>query len=184
MLIRARGFSLIELVIGMVVLAIALTLFTSVLTGQARHQSSLWHQMRATELAQTLLNEIVSRAFDENSPQGNTLQRCDQTGVAACINQIPSCPSTGVSASTEESNRAQYDDVDDYHCLVATGAAIQSSAGAGLAALYEGYTVRIQVDYAGTELGLSSNRLAKRIDVTVENIDGSSLLLSAYRGNW
>lgn len=183
MLIRNRGFTLVELVIGMVVLAIAFTLINALMANQMNRQGAMWHQMRATELAQTLLSEIVSRSFDENSPTGNSLLRCDQVGAASCLSQLPACPANGMSAATEESLRQQYDDVDDYHCLVAVGSSIQSSAGAQLAALYEGYTVRVSVSYAGTELGLS-NRLAKRIDVTVDSVDGSSLILSAYRGNW
>lgn len=184
MLTRNRGFTLIEMVVGIVVLAIALTMVTSALTTQSALQGNLWHQMRAAELGQTLLSEITSRAFDENSPLGNNLQRCDQTGVTACISSIPACPTSGVTVATEESLRSEFDDVDDYHCLVASGSSIQSSLGVGLASLYEGYTVRVFVSYAGTELGLASNRAAKRIDVTVENLDGTSLLFSAYRGNW
>lgn len=180
---RSRGFTLIELVVGMVVLAIALTMITSVLTSQTQQQGQLWHQVRAAELGQTLLNEIVTRAFDENSPAGNSLQRCDQSGAPACIAQIPTCPASGMSSATEEAQRGQYDDVDDYHCLVESGESIQSSAGIALAALYTDYQVQVQVQYAGSELGVA-NRLIKRIDVTVVTPDGSPLVFSGYRGNW
>ena len=49
-----RGFTLFELVIGMVVLAIALTLLTGILAPLHRDSGAIWLQVRSAELAQSL----------------------------------------------------------------------------------------------------------------------------------
>lgn len=177
------GFTLVELVIGMLVLAVALTLITSVLGPMLRSSSETWHQVRAAELGHSLMNEITSRAFDENSPRGTTMLRCNQAGASACIASIPACPAAGMSAATEESSRDLYDDIDDYHCLRLSGAALSNALNQSLADSYAEYQLSVSISYAGTDLAVA-NTLMKRIDILVTTPTGDVLAFRSYKGNW
>ncbi|MFT6209390.1 MAG: MSHA pilin protein MshD, partial [Colwellia sp.] len=75
---KPRGFTLIELVVGIVVFSIALMLFTSLIVPQAVRSVDPIFQVRATELAQSLINEIVSKPFDENSNRTGGTARCNE----------------------------------------------------------------------------------------------------------
>ncbi len=183
LLAKSRGFTLVELVIGMLVLAIALTLITSVLGPMMRSSSETWHQVRAAELGHSLMNEITSRAFDENSPRGTSGLRCNQSGASACIASIPACPASGMSVATEEASRELYDDLDDYHCLRLSGAQLSNTLNESLADSYAGYQLSVTISYAGSDLALA-NALMKRIDLQVTTPTGDVLAFRSYKGNW
>ncbi len=171
------GFTLVEIIIGMVVLAISLTIISGILGPMYVKSADPWHQVRAAELGQGVMNEILSRSYDESSSRSGSLLRCDETGAPACS------PEAAFGPDGAES-RASFDDVDDYHGLDQTGDAIRNSLDESLAGLYNAYRVRVAVSYRGTELGLADNRRAKRIDVTVTTPTGFDILFSAYKGNW
>ncbi|WP_427980905.1 type IV pilus modification PilV family protein, partial [Agarivorans sp.] len=63
----AAGFTLIELIVGIVVMAIALVVISSFLVPQARRSIEPVYQFRAAELGSSLMNEILSKSFDEQS---------------------------------------------------------------------------------------------------------------------
>jgi len=178
-----RGFTLVELVIGMVVLAVALTLITSVLGPMLRTSSEAWHQVRAAELGHSLMNEITSRAFDEQSPRGTNALRCNQAGASACIASLPACPVSGMSAATEEASRELYDDIDDFHCLRVSGAQLTNILNESLAASYAQYQLSVVISYAGSDLAVA-NSLMKRIDLQVTTPAGDVLAFRSYQGNW
>jgi MSHA pilin protein MshD len=178
------GFTLIELVIGIVVLAVALTLLTGVLAPLHRSSGSIWLQVRSSELAQSLLSEVMARSFDENSSRSGSLLRCGEVGANACAATIPACPVSGMSALTEESSRPDYDDVDDFHCLRADAASLTDWLGNSLASRYANYQVAIVVSYDGTSSGAASNGLVKRVTLTTTAPDGNVLTFSALKGNW
>ncbi len=178
-----QGFTLVELVIGMVVLAVAFALITSVLGPMMQNSSQTWHQVRAAELGHSLMNEITSRVFDENTPRGTNYLRCGQSGANACIASIPVCPASGLSTSTEEASRDLFDDVDDYHCLRLSGAQLSNALNESLAATYAQYQLSVEVSYAGADLALANN-LAKRIDIAITTPEGEVLAFRSYKGNW
>lgn len=179
-----RGFTLVELVIGMVVLAIALTLLTSVLAPLHRDSGAIWLQVRSAELAQSLLSEVMARSFDENSSRSGSSLRCGETGAGSCAASLPACPVSGMSAVTEEASRQDYDDVDDFHCLRADAASLTDWLGSSLASRYAGYQLAIHVSYDGANTGAASNNLVKRITLDITAPDGTVLTFSALKGNW
>lgn len=208
---QRAGFTLIEMIVGIVVLAIALVVITGALGPLYKRSSDPWHQVRAAELGQSFLNEIMARAFDEASDKAGGEYRCDaQVGaepepgatpcnnslllssdpVLACSEQL-SCEDTGgCSAWREEAERASYDDVDDFHAYVGTGVDIANVLGSGdpdaaLASYYQSYKVCVDVRYAGTELSATtSERKAKKITVSIVTPSGEEVNFSAYKGNW
>jgi MSHA pilin protein MshD len=208
---HSAGFTLIEMIIGIVVLAIALVVITGALGPLYKRSSDPWHQVRAAELGQSFLNEIMARAFDEASDKAGGEFRCDahvgvepEPGATACNNSLLlsnapvlacseqlSCEDTGgCSAWREEAERASYDDVDDFHAYVGTGADIANVLGSGdpdaaLASYYQSYKVCVDVRYAGNELpGISSTRKAKKVTVSIVTPSGEEVNFSAYKGNW
>ena len=179
------GFSLIELIIGMVVLAIALLLISSILGPLFVRSSEPWHQVRAAELGHSLMNEIMARSFDENSSHGTQLSRCGEAGASACLATIPACPASGMSSATEEASRDLYDDVDDFHCFRGTGAAVTNILNESLQQSYLNYQVSVLVSYAGNDTTASLPlRAAKRVDISVQLPDGNVIVFTGYKGNW
>jgi MSHA pilin protein MshD len=89
------GFTLIELIVGMVVLAIAILMVSQIMGPMLVRSTEPWHQVRAAELGHSLMNEIMALSFDENSSRGSNLLRCNEAGAATCIASLPACPATG-----------------------------------------------------------------------------------------
>lgn len=77
----ATGFTLIELIIGVVVLAFAFSLIATLIFPQAIRSAEPVLQVRAANLAQAFVEEIQGKAFDDNSAQSGGTLRC---GEAAC----------------------------------------------------------------------------------------------------
>ncbi|MDV6315948.1 prepilin-type N-terminal cleavage/methylation domain-containing protein [Idiomarina sp. HP20-50] len=168
---RTQGFTLIELIVGIVVIAIV-TLVVTVGMGQLFRQSvDPWQQVRATEIGQGLMNEIMARDFDENSNVGNQYVRCSE-GSGSCTTPAP-CPTDGSTPNAEESQRKQFDDVDDYNGLRLTGAELSGPSSNH----YNGFEAWVCVSEK------AANKL-KRITVTIATPQNSTLELSAIKGNW
>lgn len=180
---KQAGFTLLELIVGVVVLGIALLMISSILGPMYIRSSEPWQQVRAAELGHSLMNEIMARSFDENSSRGATLLRCGEAGADSCIAVIPACPVTGMSSATEEASRDLYDDVDDFHCFRGDGAAVSNILNESLADSYRNYQVEVFVSYAGADVGLP-NQSAKRVDISVILPSGDSIAFSSYKGNW
>jgi prepilin-type N-terminal cleavage/methylation domain-containing protein len=64
---KQSGFTLIEIIVGIVVLSISYALLTSLIYPLASQSAAQIHQIRAAELGQSMVNEILGKAFDENS---------------------------------------------------------------------------------------------------------------------
>lgn len=156
---NARGFTLLELIIGIVVLAISFSVITSFLLPQTTQSANQIHQIRAAELGQSLMNEILSKAFDDNSDMSGGFLRCGEVAAPNCT--------LATALGAEEANREDYDDVDDYIDLDPND--IQDIEGAALGNLYQGYTASVNVVYDGNYDGADDGSvgLAKLITVTI-----------------
>lgn len=179
----SAGFTLIELIVGMVVLAIAILMVSQIMGPMLVRSTEPWHQVRAAELGHSLMNEIMAMSFDENSSRGSNLLRCNAAGAASCIASLPACPATGMTSATEEANRSLYDDVDDYHCLRADGGSLTDILNQNQAATYNNYRVEIYVSYAGSRLGLANNT-AKQVEIQVSTPGGEVIVFTGFKGNW
>lgn len=182
-MLNSRGFTLLELVIGFVVLGLVLAGFSALLVPNQQQSVQTWQQVRAAELAQSLLNEIMARSFDEQSDRSGTGLRCGESGASSCLASFAACPASGMTASTEEAVRSAYDDVDDYHCLRGDASSFSDMLGASLAQDYAGYQIAVQVSYAGSSVGVG-NTLMKRITLVVTTPTNLTLQFDAFKGNW
>lgn len=170
MLRRAAGVTLIELIVGIVVLAIAMNIIVSVLGPLSVKSVDPWHQVRAAELGQSLMNEIMGKAFDEQSSRSGSLLRCNESGAPACT--------LAANFGPEGESRAQFDDVDDFHLLDVSGAAINNILGndSRMQDLYRGYRVQVQVSY--------HSAVSKRVVLTITTPTGAVIEFASLKGNW
>lgn len=137
-----KGFTLIELISGIVVFAVALTIVTSLIASQSRRSIDPIWQVRAIELGQSLLNEINAKAFDEQS---------DMLGGSARCNESVACTASGSLGPDAGEGRASFDDIDDFNGLDVSGLAITNSLGEALVGpqgtLYNGFRAQVSVYY-------------------------------------
>lgn len=165
---KSAGFTLIEVIIGMVILAISFSVIMQVIIPTEQHSADQIHQVKAAELAQSLLAEISARAFDENADMVGGLIRCDDAaaGGVNCTDEADFDTELG------ETERSLYDDVDDYHGYSAK----VNASGEALDSSYNSFELAVLISYQGTELGLGNDRLAKRIMITVTTPDRKSVV--------
>ncbi|MFM4963485.1 prepilin-type N-terminal cleavage/methylation domain-containing protein [Aeromonas bivalvium] len=183
---RARGFTLIELVVGIVLLSVALTGILGLLISQAPQSVDPVQQVRAAQLAQRLLGEILQKSFDEHSDHNGGRYRCGETMAGV---SIPAC-SSSYGPDPDEVGLASYayNDVDDFD----TGgqwrdASLFTQTGAGVSDQeYRRYQVKIAVtpDTLFGSPGLGAESIGKRVALTVRLPDGSEVAFTLYRGNY
>lgn len=168
MLVRShtqRGATLVELVMTIVIISVAIAGVVGAFSLIAGRSADPLNQSRAVSLAQLYMDEILAKRFAEGSPVGG-----GQTAAADCGD---------IGADGGES-RNDFDDVDDYDGL---DSAPENSEEAALSG-YNGFNVSISVECAGSEVGLTSDDLAKRIDILITDPSGNDYQFSAYRGNF
>lgn len=186
----SRGFTLIELIVGIVLLAVALTGILGLLVNQAPRAVDPVQQVRAAQLAQRLLGEIMEASFDQASDHNGGRFRCGET--QAGVSYPPCTSSAHYGPDPGENAPYLYNDVDDFDSAgqwLAANTLVQQSA-LGPQDEYRNFAVRIAV--VGRDLSASDPDTAcadpcsigKRITLTVRLPDGSSLDFAAYRGNY
>lgn len=181
---KQYGFTLIEIIVGIVVLAIALTIITSLIVPAARQSVSPVYQVRAAELGQAMLNEITGRSFDENSDRRGGQIRCGEHNIE--------CTPIDDFGPEQNQNRPQFNDVDDYHCLtnnISSSAPcfseLKNALGEIIAERYPNYLYAISVCYSTAQGGcVSSITPLKRITVTITTPEGQDLAFRSIRGNF
>ncbi|WP_022945528.1 prepilin-type N-terminal cleavage/methylation domain-containing protein [Pseudoalteromonas ruthenica] len=162
---RARGFTLVELILGIVIFAIAMVIVFTLIAPQARQSAEPLVQVKAAKLGQSLMNEILGKAYDENSDRSPPFQRCDEKPVGCSTTRGP-----------EEGSRDLYDDVDDYNGLSITD----------VGGTYSGFAASVVVAIDGDYDQSSNDNIeqAKRIEVTITAPNGERYRFDAYRGNY
>jgi MSHA pilin protein MshD len=181
--IKNKGFTLIETIIGIVVLAVSLSVITKLIYPVAAKSAEQLHQIKAAELGQSMLNEIQNKAFDQNSDMAGGLIRCGEFTVD-CTDIDEMGPET-VLGTTE--TRVTFNDVDDYNDLTYSAGNIENSQGQVLK-LYTGYAMKVTVcndsDYDGDCSTSSNNKTAKFITIIVTTPTDFDIVFSTYRVNF
>ncbi|NMP31934.1 type II secretion system protein [Thalassotalea sp. M1531] len=182
---RSTGFTLIELIVGIIVLAISFTVITRLVMPASVQSASQIHQIRAAELGQSLMNEILSKAFDQNSDHVGGIVRCGQT-VPVVIPAAPACTAPGLLDNEEGGNREDFNDVDDYHGLNESGVNIENALGDPMGSLYSGYNVSISVFYDSNYDGVNDGAvgLAKLVSITVTTPSDEQVKFATYKVNF
>ncbi|MCU7961921.1 type II secretion system GspH family protein [Shewanella sp. SW32] len=163
---RLLGFTLIELVIGMLVIGIAIVMLTSMLFPQADRAASTLHRVRSAELAHSVMNEIWGKRYDQNTNANG--------GTPACGSPLGSnCP-TSLGPEFGES-RNNFNDVDDYKGLNETATMLNSTQT--YANAYPNYHLSVTVAY-----GAVSN--TKLVTINVTTPDNEVITYNMVRSNY
>lgn len=163
-----RGFTLVELIVTMMLISTAVLGISYALSFAFSHQSDGLWQSKSIALAESYLEEIMARRFDETTPIG---------GVPPCA--PCSAPGPDGEARTGFDDVDDYDGVDDLPPLDALGNPRLE---------YDGYRVQVAVGYPSAgqvaALGLDDATDAKLVTVTVTPPGGSAMDFSVLRGNF
>lgn len=158
---NAKGFSLIELIVTIVVLGVAFSgLSRSLFKGVGRNADPLW-QSKATQLSQAYLDEILSMRYQESTPIGG--------------GAIGTCTIEG--SAVDETSRSLFDDVDDYHGLTETADFLD----VGTTSVYSGYSISIEVKCRNHLDAVSTD--SKLITLTVTSPTNQNIVFSAFKAD-
>lgn len=158
---RPRGFSLIELVLGIAVLGIVVAGATTLFLNVTRQSADPMVQQQAQFIGESYLDEILIKRF------------YDLDTETVCPTTLPG----------KEATRAAYDNVCDYNGL---NEAPHDQFGGAITAL-SAYNVQVSVANSGVTLNGTDNTgfvRVLRVDVTVTGPGNVSVALSAYRTNY
>ncbi|EGQ9823335.1 type II secretion system protein [Vibrio parahaemolyticus] len=182
------GMTLIEMIIAIVLLGIAMTIFSSALIPPIKDASSSHYQSRSAALGQSMMSQILSRNFDHNSDINGGWLRCGEDGAPNC---------SDLKADDGESTPSTFNDVDDYigcwftsetkaDCpAVVPQYALQDVIGSSANDTYKNF--RVLVSVSTTETTNVSSKVVpkmKRIELQVFAGNAQTFSLFAYRGNY
>ena len=162
MRVNQSGATLVELVVTIVIISVAIAGVVGAFSLIAGRSADPLNQTRAVKLAQLYMDEILTRKYDELTPQGGFPKYSGPCSIGA-----------------DGEGRTAFDDVDDYDGL---SGAPSTATGAALSG-YSGFSVSITVSCAGTEVGLPVAE-AKRIDLDITAPGNQAFSFAAYRANF
>lgn len=132
-----RGFTLIELIIYILVFSLGVTVILMLLPQILASGSNSTIRLRGVQVAQAVMEEILAKKWDENTPNG---------GGPVTLPLLPSPPGALGPENPPENTMAKYNDVDDYHGI----SAMDSATGFGLTA---DYSIDVDVSYVSLTAG-------------------------------
>ena len=201
MIKKVRGFTLIEIIIGIVVLSIALTGGLSLLISQVDAYRDPLIKEKSVQIAKRVVHEIQIRAYDEKSDIGGGIFRCSETVGGISLGVCSAEAEYGTDPG--ELMLDTLDDVDDFDTaklclsLKLSGSyscsdnnylpvvyffsdAADETAQKKYNDYYAGFLVKIEVVPAEISGDAYS---AKKITVTVRQSDGLEIEYSFIKAN-
>ena len=198
MIKKVRGFTLIEIIIGIVVLSIALTGGLSLLISQVDAYRDPLIKEKSVQIAKRVVHEIQIRAYDEKSDIGGGIFRCSETVGGISLGDCSAEAEYGTDPG--ELMLDTLDDVDDFDtaklCLKLSGSyscsenylpvvyffsdAADEATQKKYNDYYAGFLVKIEVVPAKISGHADS---AKKITVTVRQSDGLEIEYSLIKAN-
>tara|TARA_R110002033_G_scaffold6453_13_gene25309 strand:+ start:4123 stop:4707 length:585 start_codon:yes stop_codon:yes gene_type:complete len=173
---RQRGFTLIELVIGMIVIGIAIVMITSMLFPQADRAAATLHRVRSAELAHSVMNEIWGKRYDQNTNPNGGVPACNSPEGSDCSYALATDGTPSLGPDDGE-NRDTFNDVDDYKDLNETAKMLDSSQT--YAQAYPRYQLNVSVEYLDP-----AAQAKKLITVDVTTPAGEVITYQAVRSNY
>src|SRR5690554_5084105 len=174
-----QGFTLVELIIGLVVLGLAVVMLAMLFFPQAQRSAEPILQTRAAGLGQALMLEIMSKSFDQHSDRTGGLLRCGETDAPTCTEPTALRPDSGET-------RALFNDVDDYHGLNSIDDPLSDALGQAIGHRYPNFNYAIDVCYYDVAIKECSPVITpyKLITITITTPLGQDIGFSAVRGNY
>ena len=188
-----RGYTLVELVIGIVVFGVAMVLISTTLFPMFAKSANPHFEARAAALGQAVMNQVLARQFDRHSDPNGSQWRCGEDAEALLAqgiispNPVPTCTPTPLSA-----NEGFIATEDYIGCWGDLGSCPRTHRGTldtligGTAEDYRGFTVEINVVYDNSTFDDSTgnSKLYKRIDLYVDTGNFGRYDFTAYRSNF
>lgn len=201
-----QGFTLIESIVAMVVMAIAMTILFSIFFPRVEDSGRPQYIVRASALGQSMMTTILSRSFDEKSDPSGGVVRCDDTTANTDITSKAD-PCLGATGSDEGQDVSAFDDVDDYiGCWYSNSTQPQCSDNfpnqsyaltnivnddckeGSSQECYPNFKVIVKVEDANSaELTLNqpdNTHIMKKVTLTISAQRYEKFTLVAYRGNY
>ncbi len=196
---RSSGLTIVEVVVTIVILAIALVSVASIVRLGTQSGADVMLQTRSIALGQAYLDEIMGRRFDERSAASGLdpcfgLVSLDDPDPARPCTELASFGPDGIEDSTP-CEREAFDDVDDYHGLLegdGETCPIRDAEG-DVRSEYDNFNVAVDVRYSGDEAEwdwpgpapVPHPTHAKLITVTIKvRGQDEGWMFSAYKGNY
>ena len=183
-LLTGKGFTLIEIVISIVIVAIALSTLILLTAKSTERSVDPLYQIQANAIAQAYMEEIMQKSFCDPDwdSDGNPMTATD-CPVNCVSSACSSCKGMGSGWTTE--TRANYDDVCDY---TGTDNPPLDQNGVVFATGLEDYSVTVNIDDGATatlDTLAGNNGEVVRIDVSVSNPGmRTDVQLSSFRANF
>ncbi|WP_392340289.1 prepilin-type N-terminal cleavage/methylation domain-containing protein [Moritella marina] len=173
---KQRGFTLIEIVIGIVVLAVALTIVTGVFLPQANKMTTPMYQIKATALGKSIMNQVLIRYYDDVNISSGSFSPCTNTTCTGVGSFGPELPEL-------ITNPDGFNDVDDYQVYCSTDPQTTLNR---FTDEYPGYGINICVTNAADKFVDASTgiNVAKRISMTVYMPNNETITLTSFKGNY
>ncbi|MGO4998935.1 type IV pilus modification PilV family protein [Oceanisphaera sp. W20_SRM_FM3] len=183
---KQAGFSLFELVLGIMLLSILMTGAVAMLINLAPKTVDPAMEVRAAQLAQRLLNDISLQKYDH----ANNNFACGSADGETCTSAEKFGP------DTDETSLADFNDVDDYDTTAICTASVKpdSCDNNWITACwfteqcndnsnaYSQFMVKIDVKPHEFETGVIDS--AKKIEIAVRQPNGSVWEYAVLRGNY
>ncbi|WP_108649178.1 type IV pilus modification PilV family protein [Dongshaea marina] len=173
---RTEGFTLIELVAGIVLVAAALLVIITFTRNQASRQTSIIYQIHASELAGAMIHRAQALRFDEESNELGGEPFCGDTG--------PACTAPASYGSEGSENGVltfnDIDDLNEYCDNPLSGSDFALALGLD-PTVYGNYQLKTCVTSAPGFVGAAGDDAAKRLDLTVILPNSQTI---AFRGYW
>lgn len=175
---RQRGITLVELIVGMVIVSVAITGMALAMQASVRNSADPMLSKQKLAIAESLMEEVTRQPFTYCDPDN---------AIALSATSTADCAPGAAAAETRGGAVSPFDNVADYNNLTlatitdATNSAITitDASGTSVAAL-PGYSATISVVPTDVGNGIPLTE-ALRINVTVTAPDGSTLTLTSYR---
>ena len=169
------GFSLIELVVGMLVISIAIVMLTSMFFPQADRSVESLYRMRSAELAHSVMNEIWGKRYDQQTNPNGGVPACNSPSGLLCSAALGS--QILVLGPDVGEGRDDYNDVDDYNGLNINSFMFNSSQT--YAAVYTNFNLNVSVTYVD-----ATTQAAKLITVEVTTPSSEVITYQSVRSNY
>ncbi|MEZ9627015.1 type II secretion system protein [Aliivibrio fischeri] len=185
-----RGLTLIESIVGIVILGFALSVLVSGVFTSSSTSHKATYQAQAATLGHSVVTDILSRQFDENSDPNGGQYRCGEKNDSGTLINC----SSNLGKDGGETIAATFNDVDDFIGCWGEVSVCSSTnlpqyqlgdlIGASNADEYKNFTVEIAVNYSDVDGSNTVITPYKLIKVTLYGSHHAKYSFSAYRGNY
>jgi len=176
-----RGFTLVELVVGIVVLAVAMMIMTTMLVSQSQDALEPLYRLRASQLGQGIMQNILVRSYDEESDHNGGLYRCGEIWQPANTIQACSTELGTDSLAEKDAGHQNFNDVDDFITDTSVDNGFESAVsygdviGGDLATQYTNYAVKVEVELLAS---------GKKVAVVIRTPSAEEIRFTALKGNY